>query len=225
MNDPQGNNQLILDILDEIKLVTEPMRNCDFKRTENVIIQLDNFDWTFKWLAVLLNELSCWQIDSNNGFRKQKHASGSKYFFFRFVLDSSPNYYIILNVEEKITVKFHKTILHSWVNEDYKEHYVKKAFFLKLTTRGTHAILKNSNLLFYSIDDFSSAFASFCFSFVENSLAPRSDEMSPIYDFYENYLMKIQYEPIGFNDLVKKTEDYFFFIFASIITREKSSTH
>lgn len=75
------NQHLIFDTMDEIKLITVPMRNSDFAKSSNLLIEIEQFDWSFKMLSVLLNELDDWIIDPNNGSRNQKRADGRYYFF------------------------------------------------------------------------------------------------------------------------------------------------
>lgn len=59
------NQHLIFDTMDEIKLITVPMRNSDFAKSSNLLIEIEQFDWSFKMLSVLLNELDDWIIDPN----------------------------------------------------------------------------------------------------------------------------------------------------------------
>lgn len=206
------NQQLIFDTMDEIKLITVPMRNSDFAKSSNLLIEIEQFDWSIKMLSVLLNELDDWIIDPNNGSRNQKRADGTYYFFFRFILKSDPYDYIILNIQnDKNIVKFSKSITENWPKEDYHAFYTKKYFYLQLKSKGTHAILRNSPILFYSEDDFSQVFKYFCSSFIDNNLASNSTDTSHIYDYYNSFIKNTLYEPIDFETLVKKTEGYMFF--------------
>lgn len=82
---------------------------------------------------------------------------------------------------------------------------------MQLKSKGTHAILRNSPILFYSEDDFSQVFKYFVSSFIDNNLASNSTDTSHIYDYYNSFIKNTPYELIDFETLVKKTEGYMFF--------------
>ena len=129
MTDHERNNQLLLGTLDEVLISTIPMRSCDYGRTSYVITKVGNQDWTFKWVGVLINELTSWHVDPENGFRKQTRSNGTKYFFYRFV--SNDQHYIILNIQDTITVKFSKSLVDKWQKEDIDIYSFKRSFYLK----------------------------------------------------------------------------------------------
>ena len=212
MIDQERSTKLLLDTLDEIKITSVAMRNCDYERASNVIVELDMSAWTFKWISMLLNELSTWKIDQNNGFRKQKRSNGQIYFFFRFISEVDPSNYIIFNITDiNIVVKFSKSLVDSWTSEEVDLYSFKKSFYLKLTNKGTYAILRDSNLNFYSKEDFTCVFASFCLSFVGYKVYNKTNDTNAIYDFYDCFIKSTCYELIDFNALIQKTEGYMYF--------------
>ena len=209
MTDHERNNQLLLGTLDEVLISTIPMRRCDYGRTGYVITKVGNQDWTFKWVGVLINELTSWHVDPENGFRKQTRSNGTKYFFYSFV--SNDQHYIILNIQDTITVKFSKSLVDKWQKEDIDIYSFKRSFYLKFTRKGSYAILRDSNLLFYSEHDFSSLYRKFCLSFISHKIANKSPDTECFFSYYDSFLEHAKYELIDFTTLTSKTEGYMYF--------------
>ena len=63
-----------------------------------------------------------------------------------------------------LTIMFSKSIIENWSKEDFHVFYTKKYFYLQLKSKRSHAILRNSPILFYSEDDFSLVFKTYCLS-------------------------------------------------------------
>ena len=120
--------------------------------------------------------------------------------------------YIIFDIDEKIIVKFSKTIVEKWSDKDAVDTFHKKKYFIwSIKLKGSKAMLRNAPLLFYSENDFSKIFHTFVRSFVEHKIAPQTDDTSSIYDFYNSFILDSIYEPINFEILITKAEGYIYF--------------
>lgn len=53
-------------------------------------------------------------------------------------------------------------------------------------------------------------FNKFAHSFVDNKIAQFSDDISPIYEYFDAFINHVTYENIGLEELIHTTEGYFF---------------
>ena len=152
-----------------------------------------------------------WKLDPTNGFRTRKKSNGAKYYFFRYISINNTDSYIIIDISDKRIVKFSKTIVDEWPDEDVNMFHIRKYFIWKIDSKGSRAIMKITPLFFYPEKDFSKIFYTFARSFVEHKIAPQQDDTVSIYDFYNNFVKVSVFDPIDFEILIRKTEGYIFF--------------
>ena len=186
--------------INEIKLCTSVIAKCEYKRYQNYVVTPDKIDWDFNLLSILINEMRKWKLDPTNGFRTRKKSNGAKYYFFRYISINNTDSYIIIDISDKRIVKFSKTIVDEWPDEDVNMFHIRKYFIWKIDSKGSRAIMRNAPLLFYPEKDFSKIFYTFARSFVEHKIAPQQDDTVSIYDFYNNFVKVSVFDPIDFEN-------------------------
>ncbi|KAK8888504.1 hypothetical protein M9Y10_039583 [Tritrichomonas musculus] len=203
-----NSTQMMLGTIESFQIETKDLRKYDYDRAANFVIKPQGSDWSFRLLSIFINELTGFAFDRKNGCRAQKHQSGSSYTFMRVFSIEKPNQYFLINIDLSIIVKASKAIIDSWTSKKVKEHWFKRFYEVKLNLNGFKAFLTNSSLIFYSNVQFSSLFHSFAASFVDMNVAPRSDETSQIYSFYDSFLSSKNYKKADLESLKKDCQGY-----------------
>ena len=156
--DELQNIRTILDLEESFKIVTIPLLPFKYGRFKYIVIRPKEFQWTFRTLAVFINELDGFLLDEKNGCRKRSRSNGDIYFYFLFYNHENPKIKIKLNIEfDDINVKASKELLALWSDEQTNSQKVQKSYTVFLTRPGSRALLRNIRFFIFN--------AHFCFLF------------------------------------------------------------
>ncbi|KAK8852415.1 hypothetical protein M9Y10_017389 [Tritrichomonas musculus] len=154
MEDEIRINLDLIEASSSFQIVSEEMQNCRYKAAKTVEIQPENSMSDYRNLAVFINELKEFKYDPKNGVKIQFNPDNAQYFFFKFIKQSNPEHFILLNIKKTITVRVSKPYIDSWNPEQCKMQWIKKSLSFELSS-SSQALLKNSPLLYYPQSDFS----------------------------------------------------------------------
>lgn len=211
--DPQDNLRRIIDLNQansSLKVSTKPLICSKYKLAKTLAISPEEYDWDFRLLSVYINQLDDFQLDPKNGCRSRINGKNEVYYFFRFFAKNDQDKeFILIDIMNSIKVRVSKKIADLWDDENFKKGWTKKVLFLELNC-GSKALLKDSPLIYYPPSDFSSAFHSFCSSFVNMKIVERTPETIQIYEYVDTFKQERFYSQFTFNKLKKANEGYLF---------------
>ena len=199
----------ILEVEDSFEVITVPLVPWKYERYKKITVKPKEFEWSFRLLGMLINELDGWLLDDKNGCRRRTHSNGEPYYFFSFYSSQNETWRINIDVDTKIKVKVSKSFLSTWNDEVLNPRKIQKSYIVYITRPGTRALLRNIPLFYYSKLDFSQLLHSFCSSFVCNKVLGYNDETMPIHDLYNSFHDKNYTEAITLKKITETCEGYF----------------